>query len=456
MKRYANRWISLMVVLMLMLGVVPGAMAAGEAWTCPGCGQEGNTGNFCPNCGTARPDASWTCPTCGQQGNEGNYCTNCATPRPTGNSPSDATTSIAKASTANSETKVNTHLEQIPGETDRVKVLVKAVTASSYIENAQEPTLWVPENAADGDESTCWQFSTKGKTKLSKTWLDLDFGSSQTIHAIWFKNGFWAYGSTGKDQYPINARPKQIIVEFLYKDAKDYADPIEITLEDDKQREDWQRFDLGKHTKVQHVRIRVITVYKGSQFPNDVCLSEVMMVRNAKAETAMEPQATKEPTVYVAQKVPSSANLLMKLATRSGPGTEYEEPGTFFSGNWQDQTVRVTKKFWDGSIWWVEVDFAWKNQRYRVWTGAKRVDVDLDLVKTTDAKKSAGKYAYLYETDTWRGPGTNYAKGKPLQNEQGDVKVRNYENGFYEVDFFDEMMKIQRRCWVPEGAVELE
>jgi len=55
-----------------------------EGWICPNCGQEGNTGNFCTNCATKRPDENWTCPNCGQEGNTGNFCTNCATKRPDG------------------------------------------------------------------------------------------------------------------------------------------------------------------------------------------------------------------------------------------------------------------------------------------------------------------------------------------------------------------------------------
>ena len=48
------------------------------SWTCS-CGQE-NTGNFCSNCGKKRPDAVWTC-SCGQE-NKGNFCANCGKPRP--------------------------------------------------------------------------------------------------------------------------------------------------------------------------------------------------------------------------------------------------------------------------------------------------------------------------------------------------------------------------------------
>ncbi len=55
-------------------------MAAPSAgsWTCS-CGNV-NTGNFCPNCGSKKPDAGWTC-SCGTV-NTGNFCTQCGSPRP--------------------------------------------------------------------------------------------------------------------------------------------------------------------------------------------------------------------------------------------------------------------------------------------------------------------------------------------------------------------------------------
>ena len=60
------------------------AAAGGPAggWTCT-CGAT-NTGNFCSNCGTAKPapaaPAEWTC-SCGAV-NSGNFCSNCGTKRP--------------------------------------------------------------------------------------------------------------------------------------------------------------------------------------------------------------------------------------------------------------------------------------------------------------------------------------------------------------------------------------
>ncbi|MCI1275745.1 MAG: SPFH domain-containing protein, partial [Saccharofermentans sp.] len=52
-------------------------------WTCS-CGQTGNTGKFCSNCGQPQAvpaSAGWTCG-CGQTGNTGKFCSNCGQPAP--------------------------------------------------------------------------------------------------------------------------------------------------------------------------------------------------------------------------------------------------------------------------------------------------------------------------------------------------------------------------------------
>lgn len=53
------------------------AQATASGWTCAKCGQTGNTGKFCSNCGAPRPEAGWTCAKCGQTGNTGKFCSNC-------------------------------------------------------------------------------------------------------------------------------------------------------------------------------------------------------------------------------------------------------------------------------------------------------------------------------------------------------------------------------------------
>lgn len=51
-------------------------------WTCA-CGKTGNTGKFCAECGTPKPDENgWTC-TCGTV-NKGKFCSDCGKPKPAG------------------------------------------------------------------------------------------------------------------------------------------------------------------------------------------------------------------------------------------------------------------------------------------------------------------------------------------------------------------------------------
>ena len=60
----------------------PQMQPATGGWTCPSCGQSGNAGKFCQNCGSPRPmTGDWTCPSCGQAGNTGKFCQNCGQPR---------------------------------------------------------------------------------------------------------------------------------------------------------------------------------------------------------------------------------------------------------------------------------------------------------------------------------------------------------------------------------------
>lgn len=55
---------------------------APSGWSCE-CGQGGNTGKFCMNCGKPQPSADgWIC-SCGTV-NKGRFCQNCGSPKPTG------------------------------------------------------------------------------------------------------------------------------------------------------------------------------------------------------------------------------------------------------------------------------------------------------------------------------------------------------------------------------------
>jgi membrane protease subunit (stomatin/prohibitin family) len=58
------------------------AQQAASGWTCAKCGQTGNTGKFCSNCGASAPEAGWTCAKCSNTGNSGKFCGNCGAGKP--------------------------------------------------------------------------------------------------------------------------------------------------------------------------------------------------------------------------------------------------------------------------------------------------------------------------------------------------------------------------------------
>lgn len=53
-----------------------------QGWSCPQCKQDGNTGNFCSECGGARPADGWVC-ACGHTNKE-KFCAECGKPKPSG------------------------------------------------------------------------------------------------------------------------------------------------------------------------------------------------------------------------------------------------------------------------------------------------------------------------------------------------------------------------------------
>ena len=62
-----------------------------------------------------------------------------------------------------------------------------------------------------------------------------------------------------------------------------------------------------------------------------------------------------------------------KLATRTGPGTQYDGGGTY---SVKGQYIKVLAKAWDkrNSIWWVKCEIPYRSEIRVLWTGYKRFD----------------------------------------------------------------------------------
>ena len=211
----------------------------------------------------AAEEEYWICPVCLRGGNRQNFCTNCGAARPV----SDG----------------NDNLTRIPGETDRVSVDVQRIDGSDFVAGKKDKYLYEPAKVLDLDASTCWMFSTKNADR-DKVRLGMIIEES-TIDEIWIRNGFQTENSKGKDQYPLYARAKDIVVVFSYDEKE--SDQVKFTLSDDSSR-DWQKLDTGRLEGVGDVLIYFQSFYKGKSKPNTACLSEVLLVQKAPAESAKE------------------------------------------------------------------------------------------------------------------------------------------------------------------------
>lgn len=150
---------------------------------------------------------------------------------------------------------------------------VRDVVGNTWLTSQSDD--YSPAMLNDSREETCWQYSTKNLDDHAQ--VELLLSQAGRLNALWIKNGFWKV-TDGFDQYPRNGRLKKIEISYRYLNEPDFRDPATYTLKDDKAREHWQVVDIGLHENVDAVRIRVLSIYKGSKFKTDVAVSEMMLV----------------------------------------------------------------------------------------------------------------------------------------------------------------------------------
>ena len=141
------------------------------------------------------------------------------------------------------------------------------------------------------------------------------------------------------------------------------------------------------------------------------------------------------------------AYINQKLATRTGPSTSYDEPGTFFGKTWQGQTVRVLHKAYGSGVWWLQVEFASDGKYYRVYTGLKRVDTDISLISEESVIGSGTTLSY--SVSGYYGPGTAYAAIRSSVPANTAFSLLERENGYLHIEFGSD--KNMRRAWIAES-----
>lgn len=170
----------------------------------------------------------------------------------------------------------------------REAVEINRIDASSWITVKGDKYRYEASKAIDSDVETCWRFSAKKGLK-NKAWISMII-EGQDVNELWLKNGFQTFIKK-KYQYLPNARLKDIRVVFVYADRD--SETVSFTLPDDKGAE-WIVLDTGMHQNVDTVIIYVDSIYKGESRANEVCLTEVMLVRKTAVEQANAVEESQE------------------------------------------------------------------------------------------------------------------------------------------------------------------
>jgi len=143
-----------------------------------------------------------------------------------------------------------------------------------------------------------------------------------------------------------------------------------------------------------------------------------------------------------------------KLATRTGPSTKYDEPGTFLSSG---ARVQVLSKAYDSKneIWWVQVDMTNNGTRIRAYTGVKRFS-SLNLSAIPE-EQIIGSCYVSYAITGYYGPSSSYKRISRQIPSGVSCDIYGYaysdEGDFIQIEFYDSGLGCLRRAWVLEWDV---
>lgn len=148
---------------------------------------------------------------------------------------------------------------------------------------------------------------------------------------------------------------------------------------------------------------------------------------------------------------PRTAQSTMRIATRSGPGTDYDELGSYHQAGY---TLTVLSRAFDdrNGIWWLQVELNYGGELRRVYTGLKRVDIDINTVQD----EYPLYYARVNSSNIpYYGPGTIYTAHKDAIPAGTEGYVYAFENGWMLFEIYYPTKKQYRRVWMPIERLDI-
>ncbi len=335
--------------------------------------------------------------------------------------------------------------------------------------NTQE-TNENPSGMLDGNRNTtyqhvCWTSKSKDFTPEITFYFN-----NAPMKELWIRNG----DQSSYSAYYASARIKKMSVTIYQSDGTTarYQYQLQDTYDTNTVSQDWndgyQRLALPQaYSNVTRVDLWIQGWYLGGTNTYTVRVSDLVFL----TEPAQNPApgtydpGTYSPGTYVPQTPQPSqgspndgwygyypqVTLNQRMATRSGPGTQYTELGSYFKSG---TTVTAISAAYDdrNGIWWIQTEFTYRGELRRAYTGLKRLnmsvsDVSAEYVMVQSATVNRSVYAY------W-GPGYNYTMYKDPIPAGTEGTVWQMENGYAQLEFYDYTAGLTRRVWIPFSALE--
>ena len=147
-----------------------------------------------------------------------------------------------------------------------------------------------------------------------------------------------------------------------------------------------------------------------------------------------------------------TATLVERIATRTGPGTRFDEVGSFFQAG---ATVQVLSKVWDpvNTLYWYYLDFTKGDTHYRGYAVHTRVDLDPSLVPD---EPEGVRATIVQRTENYFGPGADYKAHTDRISAGTSGYIYAWENGCVLFEWHDRYQDLDRRAWIPESNVAWE
>lgn len=266
--------------------------------------------------------------------------------------------------------------------------------------------------------------------------LSYSFNDS-TISDIWIRNGNMSDSSA----YYDNARIKeiQITVYSLYG-TYDYSYILDDWYDVSSINSDWncgyQRLAFPSPvSNVYLIEMWIRHCYPDASGDYDLSISDILFTSSSVAASTAVP---------VSMTGMVDVTLNQRLATRSGPGTKYDELGSYFSAGTQ---IKAVSKAWDSvnEIWWIQVEFSYHGSNRRAYTGLKRLDMNVDWVPEEYPVISDARVTNTCRT--YYGPGTSYTPHNDNIPAGTQGTVYAFENGYAQFEY--NSGKQVRRVWLP-------